>query len=71
MLESKERKAIKALKVNDSITFPMVDYIKITRMLANMNLVARSKGEVESGELMFSVSQKVSKDGSFEVIKRK
>jgi len=71
MLESKERKAIKALKVNESITFSMFDYIKITRMIANINLVAKGRGEIERDEIMFSVSQKSAKDGSFEVIRRK
>jgi len=70
MVESKERKQIKSLQKGQMINFPMEKYIKITRLLADINMRARSRGELEPGKLLYSASKKGAEEGTFNVIRK-
>ncbi len=64
---SKDRCKIAALKRGESISYRLSEYVRITRMLQDMNRSARLRGIVKLDELSWSVSRTDTK--SFIVIK--
>ncbi len=64
---SKDRCKIAALKPGESISYRLSEYVRITRMLQDMNRSARLRGIVKLDELSWSVSRTDTK--SFKVIK--
>lgn len=69
--ESNERKKIKAslLKKGDSLLFPERNYIKISRMLQDMNRLARANRDVKPDDVLYSVQREGAPNGKFFVIR--
>ena len=70
-LISKERILMrsKLLKKGDKVQFPSTDKDKVSRIVQDMNMVARAKGVVEPFVILFSVSQKDAPKNEFYVIR--
>lgn len=70
-LISKERILMrsKLLKKGDKVQFPLTDKEKVSRIVQDMNMVARAKGAVEPFVILFSVSQKDAPKNKFYVIR--
>lgn len=70
-LISKERILMrsKLLKKGDRVQFQLTDKEKVSRIVQDMNIVARAKGEVEPFVILFSVSQKDAPSNQFYVIR--
>lgn len=68
---SKERILMrtKLLKKGDKVQFPLVEKERLSRIVQDMNLVARAKGLVEPGVILFSISQKDAPSNQFYVIR--
>lgn len=59
----------KLLKKGDKVQFPLVEKERLSRIVQDMNLVARAKGLVEPSVILFSISQKDAPSNQFYVIR--
>ena len=68
--ETEERVRIKALVKGEAIVFPIVAYLKISRMVADLNRAAKVDREIEKEEVKYSLQKEGAPLGKFFVIRR-
>lgn len=71
MKVSKERKKIEANLIvkGDSLSFPVKEYIKVARIIHNMNRTARERREIAPEEVLYSLQRSGAPEGTFFVVR--
>lgn len=71
MKVSKERRKIEAnlLAKGDSLSFPEKEYLRVARIIHNMNRTARERREVDPEEVLFSLQRSGAPEGTFFVVR--
>lgn len=69
--ESEERKKVKERlrKGGDKMAFSLSTYLKVTRMLHDLNRLAKIDGLVEKNDVLYSVQQEGAPHGRFYVVR--
>ena len=69
--ESEERKRVKEhlVEKGEKVSFPLFSYLKVARMLNDMNRVARIERLVEKDDVLYSIRQEGASEGYFYVIR--
>lgn len=71
MKVSEERRKIVSnlLAKGDSLSFPEKEYIKVARIIHNMNRTARERREIDPEEVLFSLQRSGAPEGTFFVVR--
>lgn len=71
MKVSKERRKIESnlLAKGDSLSFPEKEYLRVARIIHNMNRTARERREVDPEEVLFSLQRSGAPEGTFFVVR--
>jgi len=67
MRKSEDLIKIESLKIGEYLVYPMSEYIRITRMMANYHTRRRSVGALLPLEIEFTISQKEEGEGFFRI----
>ena len=69
--ESEERKKVKEklIKKNDKLPFSLSPYVKVSRMVQDLNRLARANRLVEPEDVLYSIQQEGAPKGKFYVVR--
>lgn len=69
--ESEERKKVKEklIKKNDKLPFSLSLYVKVSRMVQDLNRLARANRLVEPEDVLYSIQQEGAPKGKFYVVR--
>lgn len=59
MRKSEERKEIESLAIGDKVSFPKEEYLRIVRMVTNLNREHRAKWLIKPDEIRYRVDSEI------------